>query len=67
MEKTTISSAVNVVDNNVKEKVREDLKGIVMRMTKGSKAGNLAKSLVVGMASELTVKRSQVKEANQAR
>lgn len=67
-EKAAISSAANVVDNNVKEKVRGDLKGIAIRMTKGSKAGNLAKNhLGVGVDSELIVKRSQAKEASQAR
>ena len=67
-EKAAISSAANVVDNNVKEKVRGDLKGIAIRMTKGSKAGNLAKNhLGVGIASELIVKGSQAKEASQAR
>ena len=67
-ERTAISSAVNVVDNNIKEKVRGDLKGIAIRMTKGSKAKNLVKKhLGAGMSSEIIIKRSQAKEASQVR
>lgn len=67
-EKSAISSAINVVDNNVKEKVRGDLKGIAIRMTKGSKAKNLVKKhLGAGISSEIIIKRSQAKEASQVR
>ena len=67
-ERTAISSAVNVVDNNIKEKVRGDLKGIAIRMTKGSKAKNLVKKhLGAGISSEIIIKRSQAKEASQVR
>lgn len=67
-KKTEISSAVNVIDNNVKDKIRGDLKGIAIRMTSDSKAKNLAKKhLGAGLTSEITIKRAQAKETSQAR
>ena len=66
--KQAIASAVSIIDNKVKEKVRGDLSGIVAKMSKDTKAKHLAKThLGAGLASEITIKRAHTKEAGQAR
>ena len=65
-KKEVIASAVNIIDNQIKEKVRGDLSGIAAKMSKDTKAKNLAKNhLGAGLASEITIKRANTKEINQ--
>lgn len=67
-KKEAIASAVNVIDNKIKENVRGDLSGIVAKMSKDTKAKNLAKEhLGAGLASEVTIKRAYAKETNQVK
>lgn len=66
-EREAISSATNIVKNNVTQKVRGDLAPIAKLMTSNTKAKDLAKKLGVGLASEITIKRSQAKATGQSR
>ena len=65
-KKEAIASAINIIDNKIKEEVRGDLSGIAAKMNKDTKAKTLAKEhLGAGLASEITIKRAHVKETSQ--
>ncbi len=66
--KEAISAAVNIVNKEVKKEIRGDLKELASKMTKGTTAKTLAKKcLGAGLASKITIKRTQSKEQQQIR